>query len=107
MLRLDGPIGASPFRHEPLRLLSAVASGAAVAVQRAELAKTAAHAEALREADELKTALMASISHDLRTPLAAIKAAITSILDKNIAWSAEDMTAFHRQSIRRQTGSTA
>ena len=95
VLRLDGPIGASPFRHEPMRLLSAVASGAAVAVQRAELAKAAAHAEALREADELKTALMASISHDLKTPLAAIKAAITSILDKNIAWSPEDMAAFH------------
>ena len=96
VLRLDGPIGASPFRHEPMRLLSAVASEAAVAVQRAQLAHAAAHAEALREADELKTALMASISHDLKTPLAAIKAAITSILDKNIAWSPEDMVAFHQ-----------
>lgn len=96
VLRLDGPIGASPFRHEPLRLLSAVASEAAVAVQRAQLAQAAAHAEALREADELKTALIASISHDLKTPLAAIKAAITSILDKNIAWTPEDMVAFHQ-----------
>jgi two-component system sensor histidine kinase KdpD len=95
VLRLDGPIGASPFRHEPLRLLAAVASEAAVAVQRAELAKAAAHAEALREADELKTALMSSISHDLKTPLAAIKAAITSILDQNIKWTTEDIIAFH------------
>lgn len=95
VLRLDGPIGASPFRHEPMRLLSAVASEAAVAVQRAQLGQAAAHAEALREADELKTALMASISHDLKTPLAAIKAAITSILDRNIAWTQEDMVAFH------------
>ena len=39
VLRLDGPIGASPFRHEPMRLLSAVASEAAVAVQRAQLAQ--------------------------------------------------------------------
>jgi two-component system sensor histidine kinase KdpD len=96
VLRFDGPIGASPFRNQPLQLLEAVASEAAVAVQRAQLAQAAAHAEALREADELKTALIASISHDLRTPLTAIKAAITSILDKSIVWSGEDIAAFHQ-----------
>ena len=67
-----------------------MASEAALALQRAQLARDAAHAEALREADRLKTALMASISHDLKTPLAAIKAAISSILDASIVWTLQN-----------------
>ncbi|HZP26349.1 MAG TPA: ATP-binding protein [Dehalococcoidia bacterium] len=102
VLRLDGPIGATPFRDQPAPLLSAVAGEAAVALQRMELAKAAAHAEALRQADEMKTALLASISHDLKTPLATIKAAISSILDARMAWSDEDLDAFH-QTIDAQT----
>ena len=100
VLRLDGPIGESPFRREPLRLLSAVASEAALALQRASLARAAAHAEALREADELKTALMASISHDLKTPLAAIKAPTSPGLRPT-------SRPFTVRSIRRRSGSTA
>jgi two-component system sensor histidine kinase KdpD len=95
VLRVDGPIGDSPFRSEPESLLMAVAGEAAQAVQRAELAKEATHAQALREADEMKTALMASISHDLKTPLASIKAAISSILNKEVQWSEEDIDAFN------------
>lgn len=95
VLRLDGPIGDTPFRDQPAQLLSVVASEAALALQRAELANEAAHAQALREADEMKTVLMASISHDLKTPLAGIKAAISSILDARIRWSEADLEAFH------------
>ncbi len=96
VLRLDGPVGNTPFREQPEQLLDAVASEAALAVQRAELAQAAAHAEALREADEMKSALMASISHDLKTPLAGIKAAISSLRDKRIHWSEDDVDAFQR-----------
>jgi two-component system, OmpR family, sensor histidine kinase KdpD len=96
VLRVDGPIGDSPLRSEPEGLLMAVAGEAAQAIQRAELAKEATHAQALREADEMKTALMASISHDLKTPLASIKAAISSILNKEVRWSEEDIEAFNR-----------
>ncbi len=96
ILRLDGPMGDSPFRDRPESLLGAVAAEAALALQRTELARGAAHAEALREADQMKSALMASISHDLKTPLAGIKAAISSILDESVNWSAEDLRAFHR-----------
>jgi two-component system sensor histidine kinase KdpD len=95
VLRVDGPIGDSPFRSEPESLLMAVAGEAAQAVQRTELAKEATHAHALREADEMKTALMASISHDLKTPLAAIKGAIASVRDKSVEWAEEDIEAFN------------
>ncbi len=96
VLRLDGPMGDSPFRERPEQLLTALAGEAALAVHRAELAKEASRAEALRQADEMKTALMASISHDLKTPLAAIKVAVSSVLDRTVRWSDEDRDALLR-----------
>src|SRR5207244_2295939 len=76
------------------RLLTAFASEAALGVQRAELAQAASHAEALMEADEMKSALMTSISHDLKTPLAGIKTSVSSLLDDSVSWSGDDRLAF-------------
>jgi len=56
------------------RFLSALAYYAALAVERVRLAAEAGRAEILRETDRLKDALIASVSHDLRTPLTTIKA---------------------------------
>ena len=94
VLRLDGPIGDTPFREEPDSLLTAFASEAALGLQRAELAREAEHAGALKQADEMKTALMTSISHDLKTPLAGIKTAVSSLLDTSVDWSDEDKAVF-------------
>jgi two-component system sensor histidine kinase KdpD len=94
ILRLDGPIGYTPFREHPERLLEAFTSEAALAVQRVELFQAAAHADALKQADEMKSALMTSISHDLKTPLAGIKTSVSSLLDETVAWSEEDRRAF-------------
>lgn len=94
VLRIDGPIGDVPFREHPDRLITAFASEAAMGVQRAELAQAAAHAHALMEADEMKSALMTSISHDLKTPLAGIKTSVSSLLDASVAWSEDDRRAF-------------
>ncbi|MBI2723549.1 MAG: DUF4118 domain-containing protein [Chloroflexi bacterium] len=94
VLRLDGPIGDTAFRERPDRLLAAFAGEAALGVQRAELAQAAAHADALILADEMKSALMTSISHDLKTPLAGIKTSVSSLLDESIAWTPEDRSAF-------------
>jgi two-component system sensor histidine kinase KdpD len=94
ILRLDGPIGPTPFREHPERLLGAFSNEAALGVQRIELAQAAAHAEALKQADELKTALLTSISHDLKTPLAGIKASVSSLLDTSVGWSDDDKHAF-------------
>jgi two-component system sensor histidine kinase KdpD len=94
VLRVDGPIGDSPFRSDPESLLMAVASEAAIAVQRAELAQAAAHAEALREADELKSALLNAVSHDLRTPLASIIASAGSLQQIDVQWTDEERLGF-------------
>lgn len=69
------------FRLTPARrrVLLALSYYAALGVERARLARDVEHAEALREADRLKDALLASVSHDLRTPLTTIKALANAI----------------------------
>ena len=59
------------------------------ALEQHRLAAVAAQADALEQADELRTALLRAVSHDLRTPLAGIKASVSSLRQRDIEWSPE------------------
>ncbi|MGH1564132.1 DUF4118 domain-containing protein [Mumia sp. DW29H23] len=72
------------------RLVTAYAAHAAVILERARAATEQARAVQLAETDRTRTALLAAVSHDLRSPLAAIKAAVSSLRNDEIAWSEED-----------------
>lgn len=76
------------FHAPERRLIELLASQAALAIERARLVAQAADAQALVESDRLKSALLSSVSHDLRTPLVAIKGIATALRQRDVAWDA-------------------
>ncbi|OBF20409.1 histidine kinase [Mycobacterium kubicae] len=72
------------------RVLGAVAKQAAGLIRQRELAEEASRAEAIGRADELRRSLLSAVSHDLRTPLAAAKVAVSSLRAADVAFSPED-----------------
>jgi len=72
------------------RVLTAVAKQAAGLVRQRELTEEAGKAEAIAKADELRRSLLSAVSHDLRTPLAAAKAAVSSLRADDVGFSPED-----------------
>jgi two-component system sensor histidine kinase KdpD len=71
-------------------LLAGYTAQAVAALDRARLRTQAAQAEALAEGDRMRTALLRAVSHDLRTPLASIKASVSSLRQTDVHWSADD-----------------
>ncbi|AEF34994.1 two-component system response phosphate sensor kinase KdpD [Mycolicibacter sinensis] len=72
------------------RVLSVVARQAAGLVRQEELAAEASRADAVMRTDELRRSLLSAVSHDLRTPLAAAKAAVSSLRADDVAFSPDD-----------------
>ncbi len=91
-----------PPTQEERQLLLAFANQLAIAVQRDRFAEQQARARAIEESDRLKSALVSSVSHELKTPLGAIKASATSLLQDG---TVHDATAIRElaQSIDRET----
>jgi two-component system sensor histidine kinase KdpD len=75
-----------------IELLRSFTGQLALVVERRRLRAEAAAAEGLQEANALRTALLAAVSHDLRTPLAGIKASVTSLLQRDIDLDASSRT---------------
>ncbi len=76
------------------QVLNAFAAQLTAARERARLSDAAAQATELTEANELRTALLQAVSHDLRKPLASIKASASSLRQDDIEWSPQDEAAF-------------
>ncbi|HLI39827.1 MAG TPA: DUF4118 domain-containing protein [Streptosporangiaceae bacterium] len=72
------------------RLLGAFAAYAATALEQQRLAAAAEAARPIAEADRMRTALLRAVSHDLRTPLAAAIAAVSSLRSTDVRWADED-----------------
>jgi two-component system sensor histidine kinase KdpD len=79
---------------EDQRLLRSFAETAATALEGRRLALRAAEAAQLEAADRMRTALLAAVGHDLRTPLAGIKASVSSLRQSDVSWTAEETSAF-------------
>jgi two-component system sensor histidine kinase KdpD len=84
-----GVLGVKPFNpqnyltSDQRRLLDAFANQVALAIERARLLEQARQAELLKATEQLQTALLNSISHDLRTPLVSITGALSSLQEDN------------------------
>ena len=71
-------------------LLAGFGAQSAAALDRERLRMQASQAEALAEGNRIRTALLAAVSHDLRTPLASIKASVSSLRQTDVEWAAAD-----------------
>ncbi|WP_327705652.1 ATP-binding protein [Streptomyces decoyicus] len=72
------------------RVLTAFAAHLTAAVERARLAEAAAEVEPVKAANRMRTALLAAVGHDLRTPLAGCWAAVSSLRSQDVDFSPED-----------------
>ncbi len=77
-----------PVAAEDLRILGAFAAQAAVSVERGRLKAQASAAAELTQVDRMRTSLLAAVGHDLRTPLSAAKASVSSLRSRDVAWTA-------------------
>jgi two-component system, OmpR family, sensor histidine kinase KdpD len=87
-------VSGKPIRAEDQRVLDAFAKELAASVQLEELEAEAQSAGALSAASELRAALLSAVSHDLRTPLSAIKASVTSLLQRDVEWTEDARQEF-------------
>jgi two-component system sensor histidine kinase KdpD len=72
------------------RVLAAAADQLGGSLERRRLLRDAMSAEVSRRSDALKSALLDSVSHDLRTPLASIRAAAGTLMDPEVAWPEDE-----------------
>jgi two-component system, OmpR family, sensor histidine kinase KdpD len=77
----------------PERVLHGFAAQAAAALDRDRLRTQAAQAEVLAEGNRMRTALLAAVSHDLRTPLSSIKASVSTLRQTDVTWPPDEEAA--------------
>jgi len=75
---------------EDQRVLTAFATQVAVAFEQRRLVETAEAAGSLAASDRMRTALLNAVSHDLRTPIASAKAAVSSLRSPDVSWTDQD-----------------
>jgi two-component system sensor histidine kinase KdpD len=83
-------LAGRPLPAGDRRVLGAFAAYAAVALEQQRLAAAAEAAKPIAAADRMRTALLTAVSHDLRSPLASAKAAVTSLRSPDMHWDAAD-----------------
>ena len=94
------PIGILVLRDVPMSptdqaILVTFANDAALALERTQLREQALRSQFLEEVDRLRQALMGAVSHDLRTPLATIKVASSTLANRASVLSDQDTHELH------------
>jgi two-component system sensor histidine kinase KdpD len=95
--RIEGVLYVGPktndacYSSDEVRLLVSIVNQAAAFRERRRLQHVANQAAALSEADQLKSAFVSSISHELKTPLSSLTATISSLLEEDIEWNPDNV----------------
>lgn len=89
-------LAGGPVAADDRAVLNAFAGQLAAVLERSRLRVEADRAAVLAESNDLRSALLQAVSHDLRTPLASIKASVTSLCQPDIEWSPEQTAEFLR-----------
>jgi two-component system, OmpR family, sensor histidine kinase KdpD len=98
VLSAGAPAEPRALTAADVRLATSLANLVTAFLERQELQATATQAEAGREADRLKSSLLSSVSHELKTPLAALTATVSNLLENDVKWD-EDSVREELQSI--------
>jgi len=85
VLHVGGPIGGGRYKAAELDFLGVTAEVIAAYLEREQLQKAVAEAAATESSNRLKSSLLSSLSHELKTPLAAVTATITGLLEEGAA----------------------
>ena len=80
-------VNASTLNKDDEQLLESFVNGTAIALEQDHLAEEERAAAVARASDQQISALLSSVSHDLRTPLAGVKVAVTSLLQTDVHWA--------------------
>lgn len=83
-------INRQVLSDEENRLLTTFASQGALSIERIRLSQTETRARILEETDKAKSSLLSSVSHELRSPLAVIKASVSSLASDMVSWDSDD-----------------
>jgi two-component system sensor histidine kinase KdpD len=102
-VRLGGrPLGSMALIGSPPsdQMVRAIANLIAITIEKARALEDASHAEAARQSEVLKSALLDSLAHDIKTPLTSIKAAVTSLLGSAPGSDRELLTIINEEADR-------
>ncbi len=87
-------LAGGPVRSQDERVLEAFSKELAASVELGDLEAEVEAAGVLSAANELRAAILSAVSHDLRTPISAIKASVTSLLQEDVEWTPEARREF-------------
>ena len=80
---------ARPYGEADTRLVTSLGNLVGAFLERERLQQAATTAAAAQEADQLKSSLLSSVSHELKTPLAALTATVSNLLESDVDWDEE------------------
>ena len=91
VLAVQARVDGRPYSAGDIRLVTSLSNLVGAFVERERLQVEANAAAAAREADRLKSSLLSSVSHELKTPLAALTATVSNLLESDVDWDEESV----------------